>query len=171
MKEFGATLDKKTKTMTFLGIAMFAFILFSFLPQLQKGERGGELGFYLTLALFLVAFLLPYLFHPVKYVLTEDELIIKRVIKPYVIKIREIKQIRPVSKDELRGTLRVFGSGGVFGYFGKFRNKNFGTMIFFTTRTDNRVYILTADGKNIIVSPDNVEEFVETVNKRIEKIG
>ncbi len=171
MREFNASLDKKTKRLTLLGFGMFFLILISFYPQIEKNSERGLTMLYLLLAIFVLSYVLPYLFRPLKYTVTSDELIVKRLIKPYVIKLSEIKKIREISEEELKGTKRIFGSGGVFGYFGKFRNKNFGTMTFLTTRTDNRVYILTAEGKNIVLSPDDSEEFVKTIASRINGEG
>ena len=167
MKEFSATMDKKTKRLTLLGILIFFVFLGLTTPSILDNPKNGYISIILLAVVLIFAYLVPFLYRPIKYVITNDELIIVRLIKPYKIRLNEIKKVEPISKEDLKGTVRVFGSGGAFGYFGKFRNKKYGTMTFFTTRTDNRVYILTSEGKNIIISPDDSENFVSSLKELI----
>ncbi len=169
MKEFEISLDKKAKTGTVLIFVIITMVLISFIPRLENGDTRSIVLFVIIIVFDIAVFLLPYLYRPLKYIVTENELIIKRLIKPVVIDLSEIKKITPLSREDMIGTIRVFGSGGVFGYFGKFRNKRYGMMTLYTTRTDNRVHILTSEGKNIILSPDNVDEFIKAVESKIAK--
>ena len=57
--------------------------------------------------------------------------------------------------------MRKFGSGGVFGYIGKFWNKQQGNMIWYATDMKNPVMIETKNGKKIVLTPDDREQFLE----------
>ncbi len=167
MKEFSVSLDKRAKMFTALGIVLFVVIFYPIFTDPKGNPETKTLSLILIFVLLLLTYLIPYLFHPVKYVIDDEKLIIKRPLKPYIIELKEIKKIEPLDDDALKGKIRVFGSGGAFGYFGKFRNKRFGTMIFFATRLSNYVHILTIDGKNIILTPDEREDFVNTITNKI----
>ncbi len=171
MKEFSASLDKRSKLFTILGFILIVFVVGQLFlsPDIQSKMNSVVLD--LVLVSPLLVLVVPYLFRPLKYIVTSDEIIIKRPIKSYVIKISDVKKIQPVSKEEMGGIIRVFGSGGFFGYFGKFRSKNFGMMKFFATRYSDFVYILTAMGENIVLTPDDVESFVKEIENNANKIG
>ena len=83
-------------------------------------------------------------------------MIIHRAIKNRVIKISEIIEIKTVDSNDLSGTIRTFGNGGLFGYYGKYYNSKFGNMIWYVTQRRNRILIETNQGKKIIISPDDI---------------
>jgi hypothetical protein len=56
----------------------------------------------------------------------------------------------------MRGTIRTFGVGGLFGYFGKFHTPNIGHITFYATQRVNKVLIVTKQGKKIILTPDDI---------------
>ncbi|MFM7328528.1 MAG: PH domain-containing protein, partial [Bacteroidota bacterium] len=56
---------------------------------------------------------------------------------------------------KLRWSIRLFGSGGLFGYFGKFRNSTFGTMNWYATRLGKFVVIILRSGEKFVVTPDD----------------
>ncbi len=167
MKEFSVSLDKRAKMFTALGVVLFIIIFYPIMTDPNAKANMKNFSVVLLIILFVLTYLIPYLFHPVKYVIDNEKLIIKRPLKPYEIELKEIKKIEPLNEEDLKGKIRVFGSGGVFGYFGKFRNKRFGTMSFFATRLSNYVHILTIDGKNLILTPDDREEFIRTIADKI----
>ncbi|HXH19279.1 MAG TPA: PH domain-containing protein [Chitinophagales bacterium] len=106
--------------------------------------------------LFLVALLVgSYIYSPQKYILTGDSLIIKRLIGNVVIPLDDIVEARTVQDSEMTSTVRTFGNGGLFGYYGKYHSPRLGHMTFYTTKRDNRVLIKTKDGKNIVLTPDD----------------
>ena len=167
MKEFSVSLDKRAKMFTALGVVLFIIIFYPIMTDPNAKANMKDISVILIVVLLVLTYLIPYLFRPIKYVIDDKRLIIKRPLKPYEIELKEIKKIEPLNEEDLKGKIRVFGSGGVFGYFGKFRNKRFGTMLFFATRLSNYVHILTIDGKNIILTPDERDEFIKTITDKI----
>jgi len=61
---------------------------------------------------------------------------------------------------KLTYSVRTFGVGGLFGYFGKFWNKEYGNMTWYATRRDKAIMIITKENKKIILTPDEVEKFI-----------
>ena len=49
---------------------------------------------------------------------------------------------------------RTFGVGGLYGYYGKFYNRTFGSMTWYATRRDKLVLVKFQNKKKIILTPD-----------------
>lgn len=64
-----------------------------------------------------------------------------------------------------RGSLRVFGIGGLFGWIGLFRNSLLGRYRAYLTDPDRTVVLTFADGLPVVVSPDDPEAFVAAVRE------
>ena len=105
---------------------------------------------------FIAIILGSYLFSPRKYELQNGQLIIKRLIGAKVINLTDIIEIRKINRGEMTGTIRTFGVGGLFGYYGKFHNSTFGHMTYYVTQRKNMILLKTKDEKKIIISPDDV---------------
>jgi hypothetical protein len=58
----------------------------------------------------------------------------------------------------LRGAVRTFGVGGLFGFYGWFYRK--GAFRLYASRTDRLVEVVI-DGKRVVVSPDEPQRFVD----------
>lgn len=107
----------------------------------------------------LSAFVLAYVYRPVSYTISKEQLFINRLAGDIVIPKASIKQVDVIDKDVVDGAFRTFGVGGLFGYFGKFSNARFGSMTWYVRRMDKLV-LLTTDTEKILLSPDDVEGFV-----------
>ena len=119
-------------------------------------------NFILPLAIFLlVIYLICLLLKPLSYEITEDELIIRRLIKSVHINGSDIESLELKDKSDLAGTVRTFGVGGLFGWYGKFANSQSGNMTWYVTRRDKPVLIIKKDGKKIMISPDEAEAFIK----------
>jgi len=73
-----------------------------------------------------------------------------------VIPLENVKDVFVATRESMKWTIRTFGNGGLFGYFGKFRNGNYGNMTWYATRSNNYVMIITASDKKIVLTPDEV---------------
>jgi len=104
------------------------------------------------------------MFRTQKYVVNNNELIIKRPVKERKIQISDIQEIRLINPGEMFGTIRTFGVGGLFGYYGLFYNRTFGSMTLYTTQRKNRVIIKTKSNSKIVISPDDLSlvDFVKS---------
>ncbi len=144
---YKASLDKTALLITSLVTLMFgALIVFNFI---------------LPLAIFLIIiYLICMALKPLSYEITKDELIIRRLIKSVRMNRADIKSVELIEKATLSGTIRTFGVGGLFGWYGKFANSQLGNMTWYLTRRDKPVLILKKDSKKILISPDQAEAFV-----------
>jgi hypothetical protein len=65
-------------------------------------------------------------------------------------------------RDAIGGAIRLFGTGGLFGYYGLFRSRALGRFRLYATRTSGHVAVRT-DEALYVLTPDRPETFVETV--------
>jgi hypothetical protein len=63
--------------------------------------------------------------------------------------------------------LRLFGSGGLYGYFGYFYMKHIGSVRMYATNRDSMVLLVDEKGKKILVSPNEVDRFIQQLKKSI----
>lgn len=140
------------------GTTIFVFVLLlaasGFILYNRPGIR------YLTLLLIWAVPIVSYAFSPQYYIIEDKRVIIKRLVSSVVINRAEIKSVDIIPQDDMKWTLRVFGSGGFFGYYGKFSNKKFGMMTWYTTQRKNYVMLTLESGEKIVLTPDNPEEMV-----------
>lgn len=66
--------------------------------------------------------------------------------------------------DAMRGSIRLFGNGGLFAISGLFRNKKLGIYRAFVTDPKRCVVLRVADG-TLVVSPDRPGDFVQAVSR------
>ncbi len=131
-----------------------------------KGEI--ELTYIAIIALLLFTYILSYSFSPKNYSITDENLIVNRLFSNKEIKLSSIQKVQELNNDELKWSLRTFGVGGLFGYFGKFWVSKLGSMIWYATKRNNAVLIETGS-KKIIVTPDEQEKFVNELKSKIAK--
>ena len=62
----------------------------------------------------------------------------------------------------MKGSIRIFGNGGLFSFSGSFRNRKLGSYRAYVTDTKNSVVIKSANVV-IVVSPDSPDRFVDAV--------
>jgi len=63
----------------------------------------------------------------------------------------------------LRGSLRLFGNGGLFGISGWFWNRRFGRFRAYATDPGRVVLLRYQDGKKVVVTPHDVQHFIVRV--------
>ena len=99
-----------------------------------------------------------YLYAPNAVLINDQGITIERPFQPIVIPWGQIKTIRLVSPEEFKGTLRVFGNGGLFARTGRFHSPGLGNFRMYLTNEADAVLIEADDRWTI--SPANSKEFV-----------
>ncbi len=149
--ECKASLNLLAKVIT-VGVIMLLVVLgrnsIQALINMGEMDMSGIL-IHSGILLFFIAIILGiYLYSPQKYILQEDQLIIKRPIGSLIIKLDDIMEIRKMVKAEFMGTIRIFGIGGLLG--------NFGHIICYIPQRKNLIYIKEKPGRKIFISPNDV---------------
>lgn len=172
MKNYRATLDRLSVLITagvailFISIAV-ALILFSS----KEGNSASEMTVKILVNILnLLIFTFSYLLHPTGYILSDNDLIIRRPLTSVNLKYSEIKEVKTLSSSDLKWSVRTFGSGGMFGYYGKFFNNQFGPMTWYASRRDHFVLILLQKNQKIVVTPDDLS-FTDDLSNRLIQLN
>lgn len=152
-----ASLDKFVKVTTVAINILFAVSIISFFTVMK------ELGLAFTLIsgiFLLLVFGLAYAYRPMSYTINDSSLIIHRPIKDLEIERYKIVSVEVLDPEKIAYSLKTFGVGGYYGYFGKFANTKMGSMTWYATRKDNTVLVRTTEDEKIILTPDDPQAFV-----------
>jgi hypothetical protein len=161
MKTFTTSLDKSTKiTTSAVLVLIVGIVLFS----LYKIGQSDQAVLLITIIPIIVICLIAYVFRPNNYSVSNDKLLIHRLIGDVKIGRNNIKTVEMIDESKVRKSIRTFGSGGFFGSYGKFWNSTLGKMTWYVTRKDNFVLVITNDEKKILLTPDEPEEFVASLS-------
>ena len=91
-----------------------------------------------------------------------DKIILHRLFGAINIPIKDIIAIKAIPNSETAFSIRIFGSGGLFGYLGKFKNKKLGNYTMYATNV-NELILIRTDRKTYVFSCKNRTEFIESV--------
>lgn len=172
MKQYKASMDRTTKILTILVPLLLFFTVF--IPSFTKNNPGSidflnpspEVVFPFGLIILLV---ITFGFSPKAYAIEDGQLIIFRPFHRKFYLTTEMKSVSVVDKKDMSRSIRVFGVGGLFGYFGLFRNSRYGTMIWYATRRDQFVVIERNNGRTIVLTPDDPNSLVSELNEQIQR--
>lgn len=158
---YKTSLDKTAVIITVAMTIFFAVLIigqYSFISNYSLPDP-----VYVTSFCLLIYFL-TYAFRPVNYIVTNDELIVTRPVFNVCIKKADIKTVELIERKKLGYSIRTFGVGGLFGYYGWFTNFTLGKMTWYATRRNNYVLVRTVHNKKIILTPDEPGQFVAEFN-------
>lgn len=149
MKErFETQLDNTVKIITVLVHLLVIAMLFS-----SMLIEGFAIERVLVLVLLLVAFGLAYVLRPFEYWVDEEYITIHKNILPKKIAIADITSIESIAFADLKIRIRLFGSGGLWGWYGIFWSAKYKTIHLFCTEKKNNVLICTKSNKYYVLSP------------------
>jgi hypothetical protein len=161
MSSFKTSLDNMARYVIPGFCVVICVLVPAFMHSRGNGPRTiGDMVPWFTIAPLAVLMVFMYLLKPSEILLGNNSLTIVRLLKPITIALPEIVSARLLDESEVKGTLRTFGNGGLFGYFGKFYNRQLGHMSWYCTQRKNYVLIALANDKKIVLSPDEPTAFL-----------
>ncbi len=89
-------------------------------------------------------------------------LLVDRLAGTVRIALDGIREARRTTSEDLRGCIRLAGSGGLFGYYGLFSTSKLGKSTWYVTNRSNSV-VLISDRKTLLFSPDDPENFLAAI--------
>lgn len=167
--EYKATLDWTSRiittfiTLLFIGLSIFSItkITDSDVDLMAKVILGVITG------LMLSAYVICFLYRPIKYIVDNGNVIIKRPLNDKIIRIKDLKDAFIADHESMKWTIRTFGNGGLFGYFGQFSNQTFGTMTWYATKRKDYLILKTANRHKIVLTPDN-KDMVKEIKSQLK---
>ena len=153
-----ASKDNVVKIVTALVFVLFGFIAQQNVRDLITATDLTTVVINCSVLLFLIAIIFVcYILSPRYYQLDETTLTINKAIKSRKLLLREISDVKLITKEDLKGTYRTFGVGGLFGYYGKFRNQHLGAMTWYATQNKNYLLLVLKSGDKIVLTPDDIQ--------------
>lgn len=105
---------------------------------------------------------------PMRLKANDEKVTVRRLFGSLEIPLNEVIDTRRIFKSEIDGSIRTFGSGGLFGYLGRFKNDRLGNYTMYATELNNLILVRT-NNKKYVFSCSCPQEFVEFVNLQIKQ--
>ena len=168
--QYKASFDTQSKLITIGAFILFGYVIYRNIDDMSGIQANTPtLLKHSFISILLISTLLICYLNSIKYyLLDKNEIVIKRPIGDIKIKIADIDEVRKIEVTDMLGTIRVFGSRGLFGYIGRFRNRILGNFNLYATNNKNRILIVTDERKKMILSPDELT-FLDDLKKELEK--
>jgi len=129
-----------------------------------------QIGMWAVGLLCLGILLGAWAFAPSGYAVSAVSVIIRRPVGGVEIPLASIREVQPFEGSLRQGAVRTFGTGGLFGVYGRYYNEQLGHYHMYGTRTDRAVVITTED-RTVVVTPDDIEGFVRDISGRLGSAG
>ena len=114
---------------------------------------------YLAAPLVLVI-VVAYAYSVRSYEITEGSIVVRRALAGSVrMPLSDVREARRGGAEDFQGCIRLWGSGGLFGYYGLFRTARLGRCTWYVTDRSRAVVIRT-DAKTWVLSPGDVDGFL-----------
>lgn len=105
---------------------------------------------------------LSFAYSPRGYRILDRSIGVKRLMGTIQIPIDGLREVRRATPDDCQGCLRLFGNGGLFGYYGLFQTSKLGKCTWYMTNRRNAVVVI-AGAKTVLMSPDDVDGFLAAI--------
>lgn len=162
---FGAPWATVVKVLTSIVVALLVGITIVGLTKLPANTPSFA---RLTAVLLPMAVLLGTApFMVLGYVLREDELLIERLGWGNHIPLSTIVSVE-ANAEAIRGSIRLCGSGGLYGFFGWFRNGRLGVYRAYGT-DPKRCVVMKLTNRTIVVTPDDPQRFIAEIGSRTRR--
>ena len=156
---YKATLDITAKIITALVTILFISIIYQLVTSMVIAPyqfKSIVIKSLVSIGLFII-YTLCWAYAPKSYTITNSHFTINRNIDKVTFTKQSIENITLLNTNDLNGTIRTFGVGGLFGYFGAFDIPKIGSVTFYTTKKNPIVLIHLKNNEKIAISPDNLK--------------
>jgi hypothetical protein len=152
-RSFSASYDSTTKVISAVAVILSLAIVVA----THSAVAGG------LCALIVVG---AYAWSPRGYAVAERSITVNRLIGNVRIPLDVVREIRAATADDFRGCLKLFGDGGLFGYYGLFRTSKLGKSTWYVTNRSKAVVVITG-ARTMLFSPDEVDGFITTIQASV----
>ncbi len=104
---------------------------------------------------------------PLGYMLNERELMIDRkALRPVRIPLRTITAVHPLPAATMAHAIRVYGTGGLFGWTGRYQVRGLGAVSMHATSLDRLIVIERRRRRPILISPAETTAFLSGLRRQ-----
>jgi hypothetical protein len=149
---YKSTYDKTARWMTtgYVFATVLSVLLWLFA---MKGHS------YIITSILTGIGLMVFLFSTKSYQIVAEGIVINRYIGNKLILNSTIREVKILKSEDIKGSQRVFGVGGLFGYYGKFLPPKLGEMTWYITNRTHLIAVFLNNDSIILISPDDNERF------------
>lgn len=122
---------------------------------------------YLLCGVLFVTVVIGVGYMPIRLKANSEAVTVTRLFGPLKVPMNEIIEVKRIPKSEIDKCIRTFGSGGLFGYLGKFKSDNLGHFTMYATDLSNLI-LITTPNKKYVFSCSRHKELIEYVNMRLK---
>lgn len=179
-RNFKAGWDRRTTIITALGsiliMASCAMLVVAAASETPRSPSitgtSGIWWYWISIAVLIAVLLITFFVSPRSYTVAKGQLIIERPLNQKVFDLHATSTAELIDPDSGAGHgLRLWGSGGMFGYFGIFHNSDLGKYYLAATRSSNRVMITTSSGKKVVITPDDPVALIDALKAAADNGG
>jgi len=120
----------------------------------------------MALAVGALIVLLSFAWSPRGYQVENRAILVNRLAGKARIRLDDVREVRETTSDDFNGCIRLFGNGGVFGYYGLFRTTKLGKSTWYLTNRKRSVVVVTGS-KTALFSPDDIEGFLAAIRASV----
>jgi len=157
--DYKTSLDAPAKALTWAGCAIFGMLSLYQLYTYSRSPREtvDAVAAVVQIAFFAGIVLFTWLYSPQGYSVRDGALVIHRPWKPVTIPLAEIRSVQLLPPEDVSpfSGLRMFGVGGLFGYYGVFFLPRLGGYVRFYLRNKENPILLDTTGGRLLLSPDS----------------
>jgi hypothetical protein len=166
---FAAPRDRLTRIVTLAVVAGAIAGVVAIARAAWRTEHGALLAVAAIASLALGAGIgLAWALAPSGFAIEGGAVRVLRPLRPVAIPLGAIRSVGLLPPRSLRGALRLGGSGGLFGYYGRFWTRALGSFRLHATRAEGLVRLDT-DRERFVLSPDPPERFVEELRTLVPR--
>jgi len=166
IRRFAASWSLTTWLTTILCIGVVVVVTGTALSQIDRvSPDDAVMRQRLSVAVMVVPFalMIEVLFAPLGYTADGMGIVVNSLGPRVCILHSEIAEIRRITRREVGFTVRVLGSGGFLGSYGRFWSARLGKHRAFVTNRKDMVLITQKDGSRFLLSPFPVDAFIAAV--------
>ena len=102
---------------------------------------------------------LAYAYSPRGYAISGGAIVVQRLIGNIRVPLAEIREMRAGTREDFTGCLRLWGNGGLFGYYGVYQTTKLGKCYWYVTNRSKTVIVAT-QSRILVLSPDDLAGFI-----------
>jgi hypothetical protein len=157
----------KVSTGLFVGLTTAGAAVTAFVARRPETPDVGlpALFFAALPALILATAVAAWALAPTGFEIETTLIRVERPVLPVEIPLREVREVELLAPGALAGAIRLLGTSGAFGHYGRFRSGTLGKFRMYATRSDGLVRV-TTERDTFVLAPEPAEPFVEEVLSR-----
>lgn len=114
---------------------------------------------------------LAYASTPMGYAVDERAIYIERkALSTVRVPLTQVTAVRPLPRPALSGAMRVYGTGGLFGWAGRYKARRLGAVSMHATNLDRLILVERRRRRALLISPADPNAFLSGLRRQYETI-